>query len=408
MPTCRPAPTSARSASEGFFGPPPFLSPPSADRLDVVRRPAAPARLRCAGARPTRRAIRCCADAAVECAAADAHLGPATSAMARAGAQLRRRPAAVHPRGRGRSVLRFRPSRPIATAIIIVLPRGTMWRLAPASAHGGAADRGDQRLLQAAGRGMLGPARDLRSGRARHAEASTRRSARSRTSANGKCRSRGAAQLIDRHLSVQSARCRGLEGRSRPVQAQLARHPPGDEPPLSHCRRRCTRPSWPTVSSSAPSCRGRSRAIPARCKVPFFHSNDDFDEVIFYHQGEFFSRDNIHPGMMTFHPTGFTHGPHPKAFAAGAKAAKTMTDEVAVMIDARDPLDMSAGGRSDRRPQLRRQLEARNETRLAAAMAATASLSSSTPRSVALRGRAAYRADAADARWTIGRSWRRA
>jgi homogentisate 1,2-dioxygenase len=81
---------------------------------------------------------------------------------------------------------------------------------------------------------------------------------------------------------------------------------------------------------------------PGALKVPFFHSNDDFDEVIFYHAGEFFSRDNIKPGMVTFHPNGFTHGPHPKAFAAGARAAKTMTDEVAVMIDARDPLDMSA------------------------------------------------------------------
>lgn len=80
---------------------------------------------------------------------------------------------------------------------------------------------------------------------------------------------------------------------------------------------------------------------PGALKVPFFHSNDDFDEVIFYHAGEFFSRDNIRPGMVTFHPNGFTHGPHPKAFALGAKAAKTMTDEVAVMIDARDPLDMA-------------------------------------------------------------------
>jgi homogentisate 1,2-dioxygenase len=80
---------------------------------------------------------------------------------------------------------------------------------------------------------------------------------------------------------------------------------------------------------------------PGALKVPFFHSNDDYDEVIFYHAGEFFSRDNIRPGMVTFHPSGFTHGPHPKAFAAGAKAAKTMTDEVAVMIDSRDPLDMS-------------------------------------------------------------------
>jgi homogentisate 1,2-dioxygenase len=82
---------------------------------------------------------------------------------------------------------------------------------------------------------------------------------------------------------------------------------------------------------------------PGALKVPFFHSNDDFDEVIFYHAGEFFSRDNIRPGMMTWHPNGFTHGPHPKAFAAGAKAAKTMTDEVAVMIDTRDPLDMAQG-----------------------------------------------------------------
>ncbi len=89
---------------------------------------------------------------------------------------------------------------------------------------------------------------------------------------------------------------------------------------------------------------------PGALKVPFFHSNDDYDEAIFYHAGEFFSRDNIRPGMMTWHPNGFTHGPHPKAFAAGAKATRTMTDEVAVMIDARDPLDMAeaAEGTEDR------------------------------------------------------------
>ena len=85
---------------------------------------------------------------------------------------------------------------------------------------------------------------------------------------------------------------------------------------------------------------------PGALKVPFFHSNDDFDEVIFYHAGDFFSRDNIRPGMVTFHPSGFTHGPHPKAFAAGVKAAKTMTDEVAVMVDARDALDMGAPARA--------------------------------------------------------------
>jgi homogentisate 1,2-dioxygenase len=85
---------------------------------------------------------------------------------------------------------------------------------------------------------------------------------------------------------------------------------------------------------------------PGALKVPFFHNNDDFDEVIFYHQGNFFSRDNIHPGMVTLHPCGFPHGPHPKAFAAGAKAARKETDEVAVMIDTRDALDVGAAAHS--------------------------------------------------------------
>jgi homogentisate 1,2-dioxygenase len=85
---------------------------------------------------------------------------------------------------------------------------------------------------------------------------------------------------------------------------------------------------------------------PGALKVPFFHSNDDYDEVIFYHAGDFFSRDNIKPGMVTFHPCGFTHGPHPKAFAVGAQNAKAATNEVAVMIDARDALDMSDAARA--------------------------------------------------------------
>jgi homogentisate 1,2-dioxygenase len=80
---------------------------------------------------------------------------------------------------------------------------------------------------------------------------------------------------------------------------------------------------------------------PGALKVPFYHSNNDFDEIIFYHQGEFFSRDNIHPGMLTLHPCGFPHGPHPKAFAASAKNTKKETDEVAVMIDTRDAVSIS-------------------------------------------------------------------
>lgn len=81
---------------------------------------------------------------------------------------------------------------------------------------------------------------------------------------------------------------------------------------------------------------------PGAIKVPFFHSNDDFDEVIFYHAGNFFSRDNIHPGMVTLHPCGFTHGPHPKALGKMLVQDKPATDEYAVMIDARDALDIDA------------------------------------------------------------------
>jgi homogentisate 1,2-dioxygenase len=74
-------------------------------------------------------------------------------------------------------------------------------------------------------------------------------------------------------------------------------------------------------------------------KVPFYHSNIDYDEVLFYHAGNFFSRDNIDAGALTYHPQGINHGPHPKAFAKANE--KEWTDEFAVMVDARYPLDMT-------------------------------------------------------------------
>lgn len=74
-------------------------------------------------------------------------------------------------------------------------------------------------------------------------------------------------------------------------------------------------------------------------KVPFFHSNIDYDEVLFYHQGNFFSRDNIDEGALTFHPQGINHGPHPKAFAKANE--NEFTDEFAVMIDTRNSLEMT-------------------------------------------------------------------
>ncbi|MGY5612806.1 homogentisate 1,2-dioxygenase [Vibrio brasiliensis] len=84
---------------------------------------------------------------------------------------------------------------------------------------------------------------------------------------------------------------------------------------------------------------------PGALKVPFYHNNDDYDEVLFYHAGDFFSRDNIEAGMVTFHPAGFAHGPHPKAFKAGQEYKKKFTDEVAVMIDTRHALEISEHAR---------------------------------------------------------------
>ena len=71
-------------------------------------------------------------------------------------------------------------------------------------------------------------------------------------------------------------------------------------------------------------------------KVPFYHQNIDYDEVLFYHDGNFFSRDNLHAGMISLHPAGFPHGPHPKAVLKTPN--KTHTDEYAVMIDTWSPL----------------------------------------------------------------------
>ena len=90
---------------------------------------------------------------------------------------------------------------------------------------------------------------------------------------------------------------------------------------------------------------------PGALKVPFYHNNDDYDEVLFYHEGDFFSRDNIEKGMVTFHPAGFTHGPHPKAFAAGRAHKKKFTDEVAVMLDTRDALEMGDAALATENPE---------------------------------------------------------
>ena len=83
---------------------------------------------------------------------------------------------------------------------------------------------------------------------------------------------------------------------------------------------------------------------PGALRVPFYHNNIDYDEVLFYHEGNFFSREGIEHGMITFHPQGIHHGPQPAAVKAAD--SKTRTDEKAVMIDTRHPLELTPEAKS--------------------------------------------------------------
>lgn len=76
-------------------------------------------------------------------------------------------------------------------------------------------------------------------------------------------------------------------------------------------------------------------AIPA----PYNHSNIDSDEVLYYVDGDFMSRKNVTRGMITLHPAGIPHGPHPGAVekSIGAKETK----ELAVMVDTFHPLHLT-------------------------------------------------------------------
>ena len=74
------------------------------------------------------------------------------------------------------------------------------------------------------------------------------------------------------------------------------------------------------------------QAIPA----PYNHSNIDSDEVLYYVDGDFMSRNNINIGHVTLHPAGIPHGPHPGAMERSI--GKTKTEELAVMVDTFKPL----------------------------------------------------------------------
>ena len=76
-------------------------------------------------------------------------------------------------------------------------------------------------------------------------------------------------------------------------------------------------------------------AIPS----PYNHSNIDSDEVLYYVDGDFMSRNHIERGQITLHPGGIPHGPHPGAYERSIGKKETL--ELAVMVDTFKPLKMT-------------------------------------------------------------------
>ncbi|MGE9809207.1 homogentisate 1,2-dioxygenase [Janibacter sp. G1551] len=83
---------------------------------------------------------------------------------------------------------------------------------------------------------------------------------------------------------------------------------------------------------------------PLSIPVPYYHSNVDSDEVMFYVAGDYEARkgSGIAAGSISLHPGGHAHGPQPGAYEAsiGAEAF----DELAVMVDTFRPLDLGEAG----------------------------------------------------------------
>ena len=104
----------------------------------------------------------------------------------------------------------------------------------------------------------------------------------------------------------------------------------------------CRQMAWSsTVASTARSAACCENAIPA----PYNHANVDSDEVLFYSAGDFMSRagSGVGAGSISYHPSGFVHGPQPGS--AEASRAKDRTEEVAVMLDTFRPLGVTDAAR---------------------------------------------------------------
>ena len=78
---------------------------------------------------------------------------------------------------------------------------------------------------------------------------------------------------------------------------------------------------------------------PLSIPVPYNHSTIDSDEVLYYVDGDFMSRKSVTRGMITLHPAGIPHGPHPGTVEKNLGAKETK--ELAVMVDTFHPLQLT-------------------------------------------------------------------
>jgi homogentisate 1,2-dioxygenase len=83
---------------------------------------------------------------------------------------------------------------------------------------------------------------------------------------------------------------------------------------------------------------------PLAVPVPYYHSNVDSDEVMFYVGGDYEARkgSGIGQGSISLHPGGHSHGPQPGAVERSLGAE--FFDELAVMVDTFRPLELGEGG----------------------------------------------------------------
>ena len=121
-------------------------------------------------------------------------------------------------------------------------------------------------------------------------------------------------------------------------------------PPAAAGRTRCSRAANFVVCNFVPR---KVDYHPLAIPVPYYHSNVDSDEVMFYVGGDYEARkgSGIGLGSISLHPGGYAHGPQPGA--ASAASGAEFFDELAVMVDTFRPLELGEGGARLRGPGVR-------------------------------------------------------